>query len=232
MRVPIFLHFFPQSFLILRSIQRGIYLKYTYGLRVKYPLFYTALTFNPLNAELNPICHLLVFLGDLTFMVPCIVSIFQYIYPTRCNVTQFIYIWKLLYMFRVVLPPIIRSAYNCTYSIWYLSHRYCYLPLSVGTGLSVLCVAYATHSTLKQVPTFPRKRQIAVTVWQIPDAVDTVVCAPDDGWKYHPKYVEQFPDINKLCKVASCWIYIGILLGAHPFLHISRIRVKNRASYI
>jgi hypothetical protein len=36
----------------------------------------------------------------------------------------------------------------------------------------------------------------------------------------------QFPDINKLCNVASCWIYIGILLGAHPILHISRIRVK------
>jgi hypothetical protein len=33
-------------------------------------------------------------------------------------------------MFRVVLPPIIRSAYNCSYSICYLSHRYCYLPLS------------------------------------------------------------------------------------------------------
>jgi hypothetical protein len=33
---------------------------------------------NPSNAELNPICHLLVLLGDLTFMVPCIVSIFQY----------------------------------------------------------------------------------------------------------------------------------------------------------
>jgi hypothetical protein len=26
------------------------------------------------------------------------------------------------------------------------------------------------------------------------------------------KHVEQFPDINKLCKVASCWIYIGIYL--------------------
>jgi len=37
------------------------------------------------------------------------------------------FIWKLLYMFRVVPPPIIRSAYNCIYSIWYLSHRYCYL---------------------------------------------------------------------------------------------------------
>jgi hypothetical protein len=35
---------------------------------------------NPLNAELNPICQLLALLGDLTFMGPCIVSIFQYIY--------------------------------------------------------------------------------------------------------------------------------------------------------
>jgi len=25
-------------------------------------------------------------------------------------------------------------------------------------------------------------------------AVDTVVCAPDDGWRHHPKHVEQFPD--------------------------------------
>ena len=38
------------------------------------------------------------------------------------------FIWKLLYMFRVVPPPIIRSANNCIYIIWYLSHRYCYLP--------------------------------------------------------------------------------------------------------
>jgi len=29
----------------------------------------------------------------------------------------------------------------------------------------------------------------------IPDAVDIVVCAPDDGWRYHPKHVEQFSDI-------------------------------------
>jgi hypothetical protein len=51
----------------------------------------------------------------------------------------------------------------------------------------------------------------------------------DDGWNYHPKHVEQFPDINKLCNVAFCWVYsyIGILLGARPFLHISRIRVNR-----
>ena len=28
----------------------------------------------------------------------------------------------------------------------------------------------------------------------MPNAVDTVVCAHDDGWWYHPKHVEQFPD--------------------------------------
>jgi hypothetical protein len=48
-------------------------------------------------------------------------------------------------------------------------------------------------------------------MWQIPDAVDTVVCASDDEWRYHPKHVEQFPDIIKLCNVASCWIHIGVI---------------------
>jgi hypothetical protein len=44
---------------------------------------------NPLNAELNPICHFLVLLGALTFMVPCIVSIFQYISnKTFCKILQ------------------------------------------------------------------------------------------------------------------------------------------------
>jgi hypothetical protein len=70
----------------------------------------------------------------------------------------------------------------------------------------------------------------AVTVWQIPDAVDAVVCAPDDGWNYHQKHVERFPDINKLCNVASCWIFIWILLGTHNIRHISRIRVNNQQS--
>jgi hypothetical protein len=39
------------------------------------------------------------------------------------------FIWKLLYMFRVLPSHTIRSA-NSIYSIWYLSHRYCHLPLS------------------------------------------------------------------------------------------------------
>jgi hypothetical protein len=106
---------------------------------------------NPLNAELNLTCHLLILLEDLTFIITCIVSTLVYsnIYPTRCNVTHFIYIWKLLYIFRVVLPPIIRSEYNCIYSIWYLTHRYCCLPLSWKSWnrfeCAVVCVRVTLH---------------------------------------------------------------------------------------
>jgi len=30
--------------------------------------------------------------------------------------------------------------------------------------------------------------------WLVPDTVDTAVCVPDDGWRNHPKHVEQFTD--------------------------------------
>jgi hypothetical protein len=53
------------------------------GIRTLYEyrsgLFYGARShLKPLKAELNPICHLLVLLGDLTFMCPGILCIFQY----------------------------------------------------------------------------------------------------------------------------------------------------------
>ena len=35
---------------------------------------------------------------------------------------------------------------------------------------------------------------VFVTPLLLSAAIDTVVCAPHDGWWYHPKYVEQFPD--------------------------------------
>jgi len=52
------------------------------------------------------------------------------------------------------------------------------------------------------------------------------MCVPDDGWGYHPKHVEQFTDINKLCNVASCWIYIGIYLR-----YTDPLNVKCKTSY-
>jgi hypothetical protein len=51
--------------------------------------------------------------------------------------------------------------------------------------------------------------------------------------KYIQQDAEQFPDINKLCDVACCWIYeyIGILLGVRPILHISRVKVKKDVNH-
>ena len=45
------------------------------------------------------------------------------------TIYSLLYFCKLLYMFWVVTPPIIRSTYNCNCSIWQWSDRLCYLPL-------------------------------------------------------------------------------------------------------
>jgi ribosomal protein L40E len=69
-------------------------------LRTHHILHVIRIRVNPLNAELNSVCHLLILLGDLTFMGKCIVSI-----SNRCNVKQFIYIWKLLTCFGWYFHP-------------------------------------------------------------------------------------------------------------------------------
>jgi hypothetical protein len=59
---------------------------------------YHSVMINPLNAELNPICHLLILLGDLTFMGPCIVSIFQYISNKMQRYTIYLYLETALHV--------------------------------------------------------------------------------------------------------------------------------------
>ena len=126
------------------------------------------------------------------------------IYPKGCNFTQFIYLWKLLYMFRMVsLHP--SSGRHTTVSTasdtcWNFTATY-RCRGRIGTGLSVL-----QHTQTSSNPSM-------VTGWQVTDAVSTVVCPPDDEWRYHPKHVEQFPEINKLCKFAYCWIYTGLFIS-------------------
>jgi hypothetical protein len=53
---------------------------------------------NHINAELNSICHLLVLLGDLKFMGPCIVSIFQYISNKMLRYTVYLYVENALHV--------------------------------------------------------------------------------------------------------------------------------------
>jgi hypothetical protein len=53
---------------------------------------------------------------------------------------------------------------------------------------------YPQHLVFVTRLLLPTAIAVAVTALQITDAVDTVVCAPDVGWWYHPKHVKQFPD--------------------------------------
>ena len=85
------------------------------------------------------------------------------IFSTRCNITQFFLIsGKLLYIFWVVSPSIIRSTHNCIYSIWYLANRYCYLPLlwkgwnwfECDVGTVLICFG-AVATAPKQINTIP-----------------------------------------------------------------------------
>jgi hypothetical protein len=137
------------------------------------------------------------------FMGPCIVSILQYISNKMQRYTVYLHLETTLHI------SVGTSTHQQERIQLYLQHLVFVTPLLLPAAISwnrFECAVGGVH--------------------QIPDAVDTGVCSPDDVWKYHPQYVEQFPDINKLCNVASCWIYIELLLGAHRFLHINRIRVK------
>jgi hypothetical protein len=53
---------------------------------------------NLLSAELNPICHLLILLRDLTSMGSCIVSIFQYISNKMHLYTLYLYLETALHV--------------------------------------------------------------------------------------------------------------------------------------
>jgi len=118
-------------------------------------------------------------------MGPCIVNIFQYISNKMQLYTVYLYLETALY----VLGGTYTHHQECIQL--YLQHLVFVRPL-------LLSAAIAAGSSNGLTST----------------RCCTVVCAPDDGWSYHPKHAEQFSDINKLCKVASCSLYIGM----HHFL--------------
>jgi hypothetical protein len=119
-------------------------------------------------------------------MGPCIVNVFQYISNKMQRYTVYSYVETALHVSGGTF------THHQEHIQLYLQHLVFVTPLLLRAAI------------LEELEFFQ------VTVWKIPDAVDTVVCAPDNGWRYHPKHVEQFPDINKLCNVTSCWICIGI----------------------
>jgi len=97
-----------------------------------------------------------------------------------------------------------------------------YLYLEIGLHVSG---GTSTHHQ-ERIQLYLQHLVFVTTPLLLPAAIAAGSSNGDDGWRYHPKHVEQFPDINKLCNVASCWIYVGILL-AQSILRISRIRVTG-----
>ena len=93
-------------------------------------------------------------------------------------------------MFRVVPPPIIRRAYNCIYSIWYLSHCYCYPLLSWRSwNFQQRCDKYQ----ILQIQLYALLMMGGGTTRNMQSSFQT----------------------NKLCKGASCWIYLDDWLTVH-----------------
>jgi len=116
-----------------------------------YDLRLTSLSINPLNAELNPICHSLILLGDLTFMGPCIVSIFHSISNKIQRYTVYLYLETALHVSGGT------STHHPERKQLYLQHSVFVTPLLLSAVIveEWNWLAYATHSTLKPVPTLP-----------------------------------------------------------------------------
>ena len=140
-----------------------------------------------------------------------IFKIFQYISKKMQHYTVY-YIWKLLYIFRVVPPPNIRSAHNCTYSIWYLSDCYCYLPLSWKSCNSIW---YLSDRYCYLPLSWKSSNSSTVAAGSSNGVTNTRCCRYScmRSWWWvgvPPKTRRAVSRYNKLCNVASCWIYIGI----------------------
>jgi hypothetical protein len=84
---------------------------------------------NSLNAELNPFCHLLVLLGDLTVMAPCIVNIFQYISNKMHRYTVYVYLETALYVSGGT------STHHQEHIQLYLQHLVFFTPLLLSAAI-------------------------------------------------------------------------------------------------
>jgi hypothetical protein len=133
------------------------------------------------------------------------------------------------------------GAQNRIYSIGYLSNLYCWLPLSwkrwkIGKVLDAVYTVLSSWWWAEVPPETCRAFHIrspkAVYTASGTCQTFTAACrcrgrvgrlekypmlyiqfwAPDDGRRYRLKRVEHFTEINKLCNVAFCWLYLEIYL--------------------
>ena len=111
----------------------------------------------------------------LTYMCPCIASISLKYNQQDATFSRSIYLYKLLYMFQAVPPPIIRSIKLRTASGIF---KPILLPAAIVDGMELSSIS----STIA-----------AVLVWQYL-TLYIQFCAPDDGRRNCLKHVRQFID--------------------------------------
>jgi hypothetical protein len=72
------------------------------------------------------------------------------------------FIWKLLYMFRMVPPPIIRRANNCIYSIWY------FIVIIIIINIQGWAIWPVPSPELQLLsPTFFRSPNCSLSLWAV-----------------------------------------------------------------
>jgi len=133
------------------------------------------------------------------------------------------FIWKLLYMFPMVPPPIIRSANSCIYSIWYLSHRYCYLPLSWKNWNWFECAVGGVH------PQRLRERIVTVVIINFVEFIDGILFALSNIiWvKISAKYSNICPTRRNVTQ----FILSGNCSTCSGWYHHPSSRAKNNCIY-
>jgi hypothetical protein len=145
-------------------------------------------------------------------------------YPTRCNYIQFIYIRKLLNTFRVVTPPIIRSSCHCITASGIIKTIIATFRERDWTGALSWMLLDGNSSSCPV--TFTKVCSYGLNNAR---SCDTVTGAPDDGWRHHPKYVEQFTDINKY--ICIFWDSYWHIFTMHGPLNVKK-QQKNWFSLI
>jgi len=133
---------------------------------------------------------------------------------------------------KVATIYILCKSANCSTCFGWFLHPSsgAHITLSTVSGIIETVTVTCHECDWMGTPIQSHSRQVTVTVLLMPDTVDTVICAPDDGWRYHPKHVEQFADLHKLYIVAYCWIIIDTFYAMHGPLNIKhKLTQKNTA---
>ena len=131
------------------------------------------------------------------------------------------------------ITHVIRSANNCIYSIWYLSHRYCYLPLSWKIWN---CFEWAMGGARHPQHTQTSSNSSTIVAGSSNGVTNTRCCIYSclrSWWWvwYHPKHVEQFPDqINRVTlHLVGCVLEHFVCLHFLP--HATLLHNRNTTKY-